>query len=125
MTHLIQFEAGEKYCTLCGTNDFSTACKYNKEMMDAEYALRERYQLLKESDQLLKVSDQLLKEKEVAIKEKQVRYSSWSTALGYFLFFLALYVIFSGFRDLRAAIVEAVAVCNKGGWFAVVQHLLK
>ena len=47
---LIKFEGGEKYCTHCGTSDYSAACKYNKELIETEYTFREREVLLKEKE---------------------------------------------------------------------------
>ncbi len=52
MSHLIRFDGGQEYCTYCGTNDFSTACKYNID--NDEILLRERQLLKKENDLIIK-----------------------------------------------------------------------
>ncbi len=145
MTHLIKFEGGEKYCTLCGTSDFSTACKYNKELIETEYTFRERELLMKEKETDakvkeadakvkeadakeivagVKVKEAVVKENEVLMKKDAIQSFYVGAALVFLLFFLALYIVFAGFRDLRTAVIDVIAVCNKGEWLAVANHLV-
>ena len=138
MTHLIKFEGGEKYCTLCGTSDFSTACKYNKELIETEYTFREREVLLKEKETDAKVKEAdakvkeadakvkeaVVKENEVLMKKDAIQSFYVGAALVFLLFFLALYIVFAGFRDLRTAVMDVIAVCNKGDWLSVANHLI-
>ena len=116
MTHNIKHDSNNVlYCEYCGIRDFTEECKFKLHSEERELKYKE-----KEFTEQSK-----LKKLEIMVSKDSSYAHLVSILLLFSLLFILIWVMYYGMDNIGKKISEMIARCNKGGWLAALQYLMK